>query len=193
MKARAFIHINNGSIIANNNSLFAESKDHNGDINFDLLYKLLAISYAKYHKMDNLSKLGFLGVELLKLQIDFKEYDSGSISQIFTNSYSSLDTDVKHQHAINKNKMPSPAIFVYTLPNIVMGEIAIRNKFYGENLFILADDFSPNDWLDLAMIQLNTGKAEAVLGGWIELFENKFDLRLYFLDNIKENGKYEIK
>ena len=27
---------------------------------------------------------------------------------------------------------PSPALFVYTLPNIVTGEIAIRNKYAGE-------------------------------------------------------------
>lgn len=192
MKARAFVHINASGIITNDIPLFAESIENNNQINFDILYKLLGISYPKFYKMDNLSKLGFLGVELLKQQIDFNLYKNGSISQIFINSYSSLDTDVKHQHAINKNKLPSPAIFVYTLPNIVMGEIAIRNKFYGENLFILADDFSPKDWYDLASIQLSTGKAEAVLGGWIELFENEFDLRLYFLDGDGENGAFEI-
>jgi 3-oxoacyl-[acyl-carrier-protein] synthase-1 len=33
---------------------------------------------------------------------------------------------------------PSPALFVYTLPNTVTGEIAIRNKYAGEtSAFVL--------------------------------------------------------
>ena len=33
---------------------------------------------------------------------------------------------------------PSPSLFVYTLPNIVAGEIAIRNKYAGEtSAFVL--------------------------------------------------------
>ena len=38
------------------------------------------------------------------------------------------------QHA--DSYYPSPALFVYTLPNIVTGEIAIRNKYYGETSFV---------------------------------------------------------
>lgn len=192
MKAKAFVHINNSGMILNNEMLFPELDFGSETIPFNAIYKQLGISYPKFHKMDNLSKLGFLGVEILKMKIDLKEYGEDRISQLFQNSYSSLDTDIIHQEAINGNKMASPAVFVYTLPNIVMGEIAIRNKLFGENLFILADDFSPENWIDLASVQLKLNKADAVMGGWIELFKNKVDLRLYFLDNTDENGLYEV-
>src|SRR3712207_7060242 len=32
---------------------------------------------------------------------------------------------------------PSPSVFVYTLPNIVTGEIAIRNHYHGETHFFV--------------------------------------------------------
>ena len=172
MKARAFVHISNQGVILNNESIFASLANEYQQLPFNDIYEQMGIVYPKFHKMDNLSKLGFLGVELLKREIDLKQYGSDRIAQLFQNSYSSLDTDLKHQESLNTDKMPSPAIFVYTLPNIVMGEIAIRNELYGENLFILAENFSPTKWLDLASMQLKLGKADAVLGGWIDLFEN---------------------
>jgi hypothetical protein len=74
-----------------------------------------------------------------------------------------------------------------------MGEIAIRNHFYGENIFTLADDFSPEKWLDLVDVQFKMNKAEAVLGGWIDLMENSFDLHLFFVEKDNAKGQYNIQ
>jgi hypothetical protein len=74
-----------------------------------------------------------------------------------------------------------------------MGEIAIRNTLFGENLFILAADFSPEKWLDLVNVQFSLNKADAVFGGWIDIFDNSYNLRLYFLDNSGEDGQFEVK
>ena len=52
------------------------------------------------------------------------------------NEHSCLETDIEHQEEVNKQKA-SPAVFVYTLPNIVIGEISIRNKWFGESAFFL--------------------------------------------------------
>ena len=193
MKATAFVHITNKGVWVNGKSAFDEAFLDPSKKPFGAIYKSLALSYPKFYKMDSLSKLGFIGAEILKQHVDFKKYEDQAISQIFTNSYSSLDTDVKHQESINKNTMPSPAVFVYTLPNIVMGEIAIRNQFYGENIFTLADDFSPKKWLDLVDVQFKMNKAEAVLGGWIDLMENSFDLRLFFVEKDNAKGQYNIQ
>ncbi len=193
MKVRAFIHLSNQDLILNNKPIFSNLKVDKGVLPFNEIYNQLGISYPKFHKMDNLSKLGFLGVEILKKKIDLNQYGSDRIAQIFQNNSSSLDTDQKHQDAINNGKMPSPAVFVYTLPNIVMGEIAIRNKLYGENLFTLVENFSPENWMSLASVQLELGKADAVMGGWINLLGDNFNLRLYFLDKHKKNELYEIK
>ncbi len=192
MKAIASVRITNDRLELNGNPLFQQINLGGDKVPFKLLYDELEIKYSKFHKMDNLSKLGFLGVEMLKKTVSFDTYAPGRIAQIFQNSYSSLDTDVVHQQSINEKKMPSPAVFVYTLPNIVMGEIAIRNELYGENLFTLVDNFLPEKWLELVNLQFKIGKADAVVGGWIEIFKNKFDLRLYFIDIAKNKEGFKV-
>jgi 3-oxoacyl-[acyl-carrier-protein] synthase-1 len=63
---------------------------------------------------------------------------------------------------------PSPSVFVYTLPNIVTGEIAIRNKFYGETSFYVLehqDDAEINRLIAEAALDTAT---HSVIGGWLE-------------------------
>ena len=47
---------------------------------------------------------------------------------------------------------PSPALFVYTLPNIVAGEIAIRNKYEGETSAYVLEEFN-RDMIDAIVKQ----------------------------------------
>jgi hypothetical protein len=157
---------------------------NSADILLNNLYREHLINYPKFFKMDKLSKLGLLGIELISP--DIKNYKDDEIALLFVNSDSSLDTDKKHQQTLNENRSPSPAIFVYTLPNIVLGEIAIRKKWYGENLFILASEFDFDQWLKEAALLLSSGKAKAVVGGWINALDNQLDLRLFFVENDKE-------
>ena len=93
--------------------------------------------------MDNLSKLAFLAADLL-LKNEVNEGEENNIALLFANKSSSLDTDVKHQESIadRQNYFPSPAVFVYTLPNICMGEISIRHKLYTENSFFIFAQFN---------------------------------------------------
>jgi len=171
----------------NNKGLFLNGKKDAStpifnDINTGLLllYKYLQISYPKFHKMDNLSKLAFIGVEILKKSSDLSKLNDKEVALVFQNSYSSLDTDIKHQRNINKQK-PSPATFVYTLPNIMMGEIAIRNQWYGENLFVLTDSFELGKWQVLAEGLIKLNKAKVVVGGWVEVLDEHYELKLYFV------------
>ncbi|UXP30768.1 3-oxoacyl-ACP synthase [Reichenbachiella agarivorans] len=146
------------------------------------LYKYLNLDYPKYHKMDNLSKLGFIGVEFLKSKIDLSTYKDDEIAMHFQNASASLDTDRLHQQNINEGKAASPANFVYTLPNIVLGEIAIRNKWYGENLFLLKDAFDYNQWMKTNEVLFRRNKANLVIGGWVEVLEEDFELQLYLIE-----------
>lgn len=144
------------------------------------LYNYLEVDYAKFHKMDHLCKLAFLGVELLKKDMDLSQYAGDEIALVFQNSYASLDTDRKHQSNID-NQKSSPATFVYTLPNILLGEIAIRNQWYGENLFFLKEEFDLNDWTKSCDTLLKSKKANVVIGGWVEVMDQHFDLQLYMI------------
>lgn len=141
-------------------------------------YKSLELSYPKFHKMDSLSKLAFLSAEML-----LKEEDHSRTALVFANRSSSLDTDFKYQESINsqENYFPSPAVFVYTLPNICVGEISIKHKMQTENAFFVLDEFDENFLNDYAEQILQSGKADKVLCGWVELFQENYKAFVYLL------------
>lgn len=141
-------------------------------------YKSLDLSYPKFHKMDNLSKLAFLSAETI-----LKDEDHSRTAIVFANRSSSLDTDFKYQESINDqdNFYPSPAVFVYTLPNICVGEISIKHKMQTENAFFVLDDFDEKFLNDYSEQILLSGKADKVLCGWVELYQENYKAFVYLL------------
>ena len=140
------------------------------------------IGYPKFYKMDNMSKLAFLSAELL-LNKEMNHIKENNTALIFSNKSSSLDTDVKFQGAISDkdNFFPSPAVFVYTLPNICMGEISIRHQLKSENCFFIFESFNPELLHNYASVLLNTHKADKVLCGWVEYFNEEYKAFLYLV------------
>ncbi len=135
------------------------------------LYKFFKIKYPKYYKMDKLSKLAFLASEiLLKDENLLKNYEEEDISVIISNGSSSLDTDAQYQKTIEdkNNYFPSPSVFVYTLANIMIGEICIRNKIKGENTVFISKDFNKEFIFEYVEILFNSGKAKVSLSGRID-------------------------
>ena len=109
---------------------------------------------------------------------------------VFANKSSSLDTDVKHQNSISDadNYYPSPAVFVYTLPNICLGEISIKHQLKSENSFFIFADYDPVFMENYCNILLETQKADKVLCGWVEYYNEEYKTFLYLVDN---KGKME--
>ncbi len=135
------------------------------------VYKNYNIKYPKFYKTDNLSKLGFLAAEILLKNTDIlSKYKSEEIAVILSNESSSLDTDAKYQETINdrKNYFPSPSVFVYTLANIVIGEICIRHKIKGENTVFIEKDFNKNFIFDYVNILFNEEKAKLCIVGRVD-------------------------
>lgn len=141
-------------------------------------YKFLGISYPKFHKMDNLSKLAFLASELI-----LQQETSPNIALVFANKSSSLDTDFNYQHTINSQEhyFPSPAVFVYTLPNICMGEISIRHQLHTENAFFILEDLDEDFLNNYAQQLLQSNKADKVLCAWVELYQENYKAFVYLL------------
>jgi hypothetical protein len=151
-----------------------------------LAYKQAETDYPKFFKMDNLSKLSFLAADLL---LKGQSADgSNNTALLFANTSSSLDTDVKYNDSITDkdNYFPSPAVFVYTLPNICMGEISIRYKLYTENSFFIFEAFNQDFFANYAAILLDTNRAGKVLCGWVEFFKNDYKAFMYLVS--KEKG-----
>lgn len=139
------------------------------------LYKELNKPNMKFFKMDNLSKLGYIAAEIIFGKIDLKTFDTQDIAIVLVNKSASLDTDIKHQQIIDSKPAEgaSPAVFVYTLPNIVAGEICIRHKIQGENSFFIRPQYD-NFVRQYARLLLNSGMAKLVLCGWCELLNNDY-------------------
>ena len=119
-----YCSIKNNRVTLNGNLIFEESSE---DVKSFLknVYQYLEPNYSKFFKMDTLSKLAFLSAEII-----LKDVTQKNIAIILSNKASSLDTDRKHQDSISDkdNYYPSPAVFVYTLPIIGIGEISIRHQ-----------------------------------------------------------------
>lgn len=145
--------------------------------------KVIGLEYPKFFKMDNLSKLAFLGAEaVFKNNINLE--DENNIAIVFANKSSSLDTDIKFQESItdSDNFFPSPAVFVYTLPNICVGEISIRHQLKTENAFFVFDAFNIDFMSNYASYLLASGKAEKVLCGWVEYYKNDYKAFVYLVE-----------
>jgi hypothetical protein len=132
--------------------------------------------------MDNLSKLGFLGADILLIDSDLKyilsPFDTGIV---LSNRNSSLDTDVKH-HRQSMTGPASPAVFVYSLPNIVIGEICIRHNIKGENTFFVSKEFDISGQVNYIRQLFVSGNLTACIGGWVELLGEEYDCFLYLVD-----------
>ena len=131
------------------------------------VYKRYIGDYPKYYKMDVLCRLGFVASELLLRRCDEREDETAII--LFNHS-SSIQADKNYQTSIAdpENYFPSPSAFVYTLPNIVTGEIAIRHHIQGETSFYILqekDEQMMEKIIEASFADIGTKR---VLCGWID-------------------------
>ena len=66
-------------------------------------------------------------------------------------------------------EFPSPSLFVYTLPNIITGEIAIRNKFEGETSAYVLERFEPETFVSLVEQAFQDAVTESAVCGWVDV------------------------
>ena len=164
-----------------NGSIMVNSESDSSDTNLNNCYQKLGIAYPKFFKMDAVSKAGFICSEILLSHIPFiKELKKEHIAVLINSASGSHDTDVKFQETINSKDsyFPSPGLFVYTLPNIIMGEICIRNGFKGENLCLISEKPDINQIFINVSAWLKSGSADICLCGWVEARDNKTSVSL---------------
>lgn len=148
------------------------------------IYKTLNPDYRKFFKMDNLSKLAFLAAEcLFRSNEKLRNADPDEVALILSNRAASLDTDRRHQNTIEnpENYFPSPAVFVYTLPNICLGEISIRHGLQSENAFFVFDRPRPEFLATYSRTLLQNGKAKYVICGWADFDGEDYRAEMYVL------------
>lgn len=164
------------------------------------LYRQMIGNYPKFYKMDGLSRLGFVASEILlnaekgDTDVERREEEGERLLEeraiIFFNHSSSIASDRNYKESINDkdNYFPSPSIFVYTLPNIVTGEIAIRNHFHGETSFFILPDKDERLMEEILQASCRDAQSKSFLTGWIDYEDERHfeaDLKIKKMRNYK--------
>lgn len=134
------------------------------------IYKSKIGSYPKFYKMDKLSQLGFVASELLLSQENPREEQNNDRAVILFNHSSSICVDREYEKTISigEDYFPSPSLFVYTLPNIVCGEIALRNGYHSETSFYIIskkDEIIMNKIIEATFTDKTLN---SVITGWVD-------------------------
>ena len=144
-------------------------------------YVRMGLNYPKFHKMDPQSRLGLLATEALLANTGVRErHAPDRIGVVLHNADASLDTDLRYAAGVHST--PSPSLFVYTLPNVVVGEVCIKNNFKGHNAFFIFEAYEPGFLHAHVREVLLSGMADACLCGWTEVLGDRQEALLFLVE-----------
>ena len=137
------------------------------------IYKQEIRNYPKFYKMDILSQLAFVAAEKVLSNSPLKGEDKKPALILFNHS-SSIESDRRFLATISRAEdfFPSPSAFVYTLPNIAAGEIAIRHQLLGETSFYILPEKDETLMQQILEATLGGTEARSVISGWVDAESN---------------------
>ena len=133
-------------------------------------YYDLGTDYPRFHKMDVMSQLTFIAVEKLVAEYGKQIINTEQTAIILMSSHSTVVADEKFRATISRadDFFPSPSLFVRTLPNVCLGEIAIRHNMHGETSFyILSEENKAMMRTIIEATAAGTGVSN-IICGWID-------------------------
>ena len=174
------VRITQDEIVVDGNRL--DVKSHGKEMLTEV-YKTKIGNYPKFYKMDMLSRLAFVASELLIGCDEENDDHNNDRAVVLFNHSSSIIADRQYVKSIEIDDFfPSPAAFVYTLPNITTGEIALRNGYHGETSFYILVERNEKLMQRVIKSTFIDRDIKSVIGGWIDCpSEDKFecDIRIY--------------
>jgi hypothetical protein len=177
------LRINNGLVEKNSAPLL-----HLQGTSPDDAYRSLGYNYLKFFKMDVLCKWAWLGAEAL-LRKDqgflYEGADKNTTAVVLATKHGSLAVDKRYQETLDT--IPSPALFVYTLPNIMLGEICIRHGFKGEQLCLVQDAFNEQEIIFWVKDLFKNRGMKYCLFGWADAVDDHYDVCLFWASAKDEN------
>ncbi len=134
------------------------------------LYKTYDDDYPKFYKMDRTCRLGFMASELLLSQEGERFVERDDRGVILFNYHTTTDTDRKFYASISDKEefFPSPSVFVYTLPNILTGEISIRNHYHGETCHYLLPSHDKEKVRNIVEATFSHSGLKSAIVGWVD-------------------------
>ena len=165
--------IGDGSVKVDGEVVFA---DENADYHVFIrdAFKAGGGQNMKFYKMDDFCKLAYVAADRLLEGIDFGEEECG---MVLSGRYGCLDTDMKHQQVIDSegDAGASPAVFVYTLPNVAAGEVSIRHHIKGDNTWFWSDDRQMRDIRQYAGMMMAAQDLKYCIIGYFDSIAGKYE------------------
>lgn len=182
IQSLATCQITQGQII-HNQTVWLEEKELPFGKFIKQAYRQLEWTYPKFHKMDRLCKLATITTRVLLQDGGLEGYAPEEIGIVIANKTATYHTDSKHIASIQdrSNYYPSPAVFVYTLPNILIGELCIQYNIKGEAAFFIQEQPNLPFLFDYSQLLLESGAAKICLTGWVDYTDPYYNTELHLL------------
>jgi len=125
----------------------------NGEIPDGAWAARFSASCPRFGRMDALSRLGLMAVEMLGVEFA----DKDEVGVVLETRCGSLLADRQFLRTL------SPSVFTYTLPSTAIGEICIRHKLRGPVLCLLTETGDGRQALERAQAWLRSGDVKSCL------------------------------
>lgn len=182
LKISSFASFKNGTLKVNGTVLLESTVDNF----FAVYYEAMKLNYPKFFKMDNLSKLAFVTCDkLIEQETLIETLSPFEKGLVFSTADGCLDTDEKYFQSTHN--IPSPALFVYTLPNIAAGELSIRHGLKGETATFIFDEFNPEFQAKYVQSLFKEKNLKACISGWANFYDKSAEAFFYLVLQ-SENG-----
>ena len=175
------VQISQGQVNVDGTSVFVSSQTDFHTFSREA-FKSREEANMKFYKMDDLCKLGYLASAWLLDGIEYGEEECGIV---MSGKYGCLDTDIRHQQIIDSegDSSASPAVFVYTLPNVVAAEISIRHHIKGENIWFWSEDKTMSDIKKYASILAASRDLKYCIAAHIDFINGDYFAIFELLEN----------
>jgi len=160
-----------------------ESYESTGSALVSELFKKKLSDGSRFFKMDLFSRLAYVATGLLAKD-SLAGYAPEDIALFIFTRNGSVLADRKHLSTFSnpENFYPSPAVFINTLPNVVLGEIAVMNTIKGETTLVMLP-CRDDAWMDrIIKATLSCTRPSVMIYGWIDCpAEDSFEADLKML------------
>ncbi|NDV58761.1 beta-ketoacyl synthase [Bacteroides sp. 519] len=176
----ASVRIEN-NILWKNNEILLQSEDNLAGF-MRQAYKATGGNNLKFYQLSEFCKMGTVASLYLLKDIAFQPEEMGIV---MANANASLCTDAVHQHIIDDkgDLNASPAVFVFTLPNVVTGQMCISNKIKGENTFFINKTCNFEELKAYAALVMNRTNLKYCIIGWCDATEDNYETELILVES----------
>ena len=146
------------------------------------IYKKSIADNSRFYKMDTFSKLVYVTAALL-VKDELPPHNPEDVSMLVFNKTSSILADRQHLATFRNSDgfYPSPSVFINTLPNVVMGELAVQYGIKGETSFIILPERDDVLIRDITDSVISDSPTRYIITGWADAsaendYEAEFEL-----------------